>query len=216
MTTTAADSKPALTIAESARTGRGTMLGLSITGGVLLALGVALGPIMLFDPRPYSELATTTAHLVHYAIWTACLVALSQLYPRLGGMHARRAEHRVSAVAATVAAIGVALDACARFSLAFFNPMLANHVPYLLDTPPDAVLLVPSIAAGLVAMVGTVWLGVSGWRARVFPRPAVALLLLGAIAIPAIGPLSNILVGAALVWIGVAALRSRGNLQCSP
>ena len=208
MTTIATSSTPAERIAESASTGRGVMLGLSVSGGVLLALGAALGPIMMFDPRPYSELAGTSAHLVHYAIWTACLVALSQLYPRLGGMHAG-AGRRVSAVAATVAAVGVALDACARFALAFFNPLLANHEPYLLDTAPDAVLLVPSIGAGLVAMIGTVWLGVSGWRARVFPRPAAVLLVIGAITIPAIGTLSNILVGAGLAWIGVAALRRR-------
>jgi hypothetical protein len=187
------------------------MLGLAVTGGVLLALGVSLGPIMLLDPRPYSELAGTGAHLVHYAVWTVCLVALSQLFPRLGGVRGAgaRSSSPVSPVAATVAGAGVALDACARFSLAFFTPMLARHEPALLDTPPDAVLLVPSLAVGVLAMVGVVWLGVSGGRAGVFPRPAVVLLVIGAVAIPALGPVSNVLVGAALTWIGIAALRRR-------
>jgi hypothetical protein len=186
--------------------GRSVLLALASTGAVLLALGATLGPTMMFDSRPYSELAGTPQHLAHYAIWTIALVALSQLLPRLAGMHAG-AGRRVSTVAATVAGVGVGLDACARFTLAFVNPVLAEHEPWLLDTPPDAVLLVPTIGAGVTAMAGIIWLGVSGWRARVFPRPAVVLLVVGAVAIPAIGPLSNLLVGAALLWIGSAALR---------
>jgi hypothetical protein len=208
MTTTATPGTRAVASAGSPSPDRGTMLGLGVTGGVLLALGVSLGPVMLLDPRPYSELAGTGAHLVHYAVWTVCLVALSQLLPRLGGVRGAGAR-AVSPVAATVAGAGVALDACARFSLAFFNPVLARHEPALLDTPPDAVVLVPSLAVGVLAMVGVAWLGVSGWRAGVFPRPAVVLLVIGAVAIPALGPVSNVLVGAALTWIGIAALRRR-------
>lgn len=208
MTTIATPTTSGARVASPAAAGRGTMLGLAVTGGVLLTLGVTLGPIMMLDTRPYSELSATTAHLVHYAVWTGCLVALSQLLPRLGGLRADRGR-AVSSVAASVAGAGVALDACARFGLAFFNPILATEDPHLLDTPPDAILLVPSISAGVVAMVGLVWLGVSGWRAGVFPRPAVALLVVGALAIPAIGPFSNGLVGAALVWIGITALRRR-------
>jgi hypothetical protein len=208
MTTTATAGTHAVTIGGAQSPARGTLLGLSVTGGVLVALGVSLGPIMLLDPRPYSELAGTGAHLVHYAVWTACLVALSQLFPRLAGK-GRDGGRPVSPVAATVAGTGVALDACARFSLAFVNPMLARHEPALLDTPPDAVLLVPSVAVGVLAMVGVAWLGVSGWRAGLFPRPAVVLLVIGAVAIPALGPVSNVLVGAALTWIGIAALRRR-------
>lgn len=206
MTTITTHGKPSSSVDRRATDVRRTMRALTVTGGVLLALGVTLGPMMMLDSRPYSELSGTAAHLTHYAVWTACLVALSQLLPRLGGMRVGRTR-AVSSVAATVAGVGAALDACARFGLAFFNPMLARHEPHLLDTPPDAVLLVPSIAAGVVAMVGLVWVGVSGWRAGVFPRPAVVLLVVGAVAIPAIGPLSNGLVGAALVWIGIASLR---------
>ena len=58
-------------------------------------------------------------------------------------------------------------------------------------------------------LLRVIWLGVSGWRARVFPRAAVVLLVIGAVAIPAIGPLSNVLVGTAVLWIGSALLRRR-------
>lgn len=181
------------------------LTGLTVSGAALLVLGVGLGPVMMFDSRPYSELAATPLHLAHYAAWTLCLVALSQVYPRLAGLAGPRG--RVSTAAATAAGVGVALDACARFVLAFVNPYLAAHEPALLDTTPDAILLVPALAASVAAMVGTIWLGVSGWRARAFPRPGVALLVLGSVAIPALGPLSNILLGAALMWCGMAARR---------
>lgn len=182
--------------------------GLTLAGAALCALGVGLGPLMMFDSRPYSELSATPQHLVHYAVWTACLVALSQIYPRLAGLTGPHGRS-VSMAAATAAGVGAALDACARFLLAFVNPYLSAHEPALLDTAPDAILLVPTLCAGVAAMVGVTWLGVSGWRAKVFPRPAVVLLVVGALAIPALGPLSNVLLGAALVWCGIAASRPR-------
>ena len=195
---------------DSAVRSRPTLRALTVVGAALLVLGATLGPLMIFDSRPYSELSATPQHLAHYAIWTACLVALSQIYPRLAGLEGSSGR-RVSAVAATVAAVGAALDACSRFLLAFVNPFLAAHEPALLDTAPDAILLVPSLGAGVVAMVGVIWLGVSGWRARVFPRFAVVLLVIGSLAIPAIGPLSNALVGGGLLWIGISLSRRRAT-----
>lgn len=191
-----------------ATTAHAGLRALTLTGGVLFVLGVGLGPLVMFDSRPYSELAATPQHLVHYGVWTVCLVALGQIFPRLAGLTGPQGRP-VSAAAATAAGVGVTLDACARFLLAFANPYLSAQEPALLDTTPDAILLVPTLGVGVVAMVGVIWLGVSGWRAEVFPRPAVALLVLGSVAIPALGPLSNVLVGAALVWCGMAASRRR-------
>lgn len=182
--------------------------GLTLTGAALFALGVGLGPLMMFDSRPYSELSATPQHFVHYVVWMACLVALSQIYPRLAGLTGPHGRS-VSMAAATAAGVGAALDACARFLLAFVNPYLSAHEPALLDTAPDAILLVPTLGVGVTAMVGVIWLGVSGWRAQVFPRPAVVLLVVGSLAIPALGPLSNVLLGAALVWCGIAVRRRR-------
>lgn len=192
----------------SAAHARAALVALVATGALLALVGLVLGPRMMFDPRPYSEIAGSGAHLLHYALWTAGLVALSQTYPRLAGVRGPGGRS-LPLPLLVFAGAAAALDACARFVLAFVNPMLAVHDPALLDTPPDAVLLVPTLGAGVVAMVATVAVGVSAWRRRVFPRPAVLLLVVGAVAIPVVGPLSNILVGAALVWAGTAALRRR-------
>lgn len=189
---------------------RSIPLALAVVGAVFAVNGLVLGaPILLDDQRAYSEVVTGPAHLVHYAVWTACLVALSQLYPRLAtvsydpAVREGRSSAGVPVAVATVAGIGAALEGCARFVSAFVTPYLAAHDPALVDNPPDPILLVPLLGAGVVAMVATATLAVVAWRRRVIPVAAAALLLVGAVAIPVLGPVSNVLVGAALAWIGL-------------
>ena len=181
---------------------------LAVTGGVLALNGLLLGTQLFLDARDYSEVATSGTHLAHYLLWTLCLVALCQLYPRLGVLRGNGGAVLPGPVL-LLAGAGAALDACARFVSAFVTPYLAERQPSLVDTAPDEVLLVPLLATGVVAMAGTALLGVSGWRRRVFPRPAAALLVMGGVAIPALGPVSNVLLGAALVWIGLASQTRR-------
>jgi hypothetical protein len=188
------------------RTEAGTRRALLVVGCLLVVAGV-LGALQLVDPRPYSEASGEPAHLVHNVVWAACLIALSQLWPRLATW--RSVDGRaIPAGILTLAAVGAALDACARFVSAFVNPYLAAHEPALLDTPPDAILLVPMLACGVVSMVGMVAVAVVGLRRRVLPRGAAVLLAVGALAVPVIGPISTVPVGAALVWIASARHRS--------
>ncbi|WP_148571438.1 hypothetical protein [Nocardioides caldifontis] len=176
---------------------------LTATGVVLALNGALLGSRLFLDSRDYSEVAASGLHLTHYLVWTLCLVALSQLYPRLRSLN--DAGSRLSTTALVVAGAGAALDACARFVSAFVTPYLAAQQPAMVDGTPDAILLVPLLATGAVAMVGAAMVGVSGWRHRVFPRAAAALLVLGGVAIPVLGPVSNVLLGGALAWIGLSA-----------
>lgn len=184
----------------------GVPAALMTVGAVFAGNGLLLGSRLMLDARAYSEVATGTGHLVHYALWTLCLVALSQLYPRMNILRGRTGL-RVPAAVLALAGAGAALDACARFVSAFVAPYLAGREPQLMDSTPDAILLVPLLAASIAAMVGTGVLAVVGLRRRVFPLGAAVLLFLGAVAIPVLGPVSNALLGAALVWIGSAARR---------
>src|SRR5690606_24998455 len=130
-------------------------------------------------------------HLLHYVVWTACLVALSQLYPRLAEWPGPDGAG-IGRGLLTLAAVGAGLDACSRFVSAFVNPFLATVDPRLLDTAPDAILLVPLLATGVVAMAGAAAVAVVGWRRRLMPPHLAILLTVGALAIPAIGPLANV------------------------
>ncbi len=202
MTTISSTQRPAVV------TTGGTAPALAVTGAVLAANGLLLGSQLFFDSRDYSEVAGGPVHLLHYVIWTAGMLALSQLYHGLGRVPGRSGR-TIPAAVVTLASVGVALDACARFVSAFVTPYLAAQEPALVDSTPDTILLVPLLATGVVAMAGTAALAVSAWRRGVFPRPAAVLLVVGAVAIPALGPLSNVLLGAALVWIGLALRGSR-------
>lgn len=184
-------------------TATGVPVGLAVTGAVFTVNGLVLGTQLFLDPRDYSQVAGSTLHLVHYIVWTACLVALTQLYPRLGSVKGRSGATLPGAVLA-LAGAGAALDACSRFVSAFVTPYLAGRAPGLVDSAPDAILLVPLLATGVFAMAATAALGATAWRRRIFPRPAALLLVLGGVAIPVLGPVSNVLLGLALVWIGFA------------
>lgn len=188
------------------RRSRGVALGLVITGAVLAANGTALGSPLLLDSRSYSEVAAGGLHLAHYTVWFLCLVALTQLYPRMESLPGRSGRG-LPALVTMLAGVGAALDASARFVSAFVSPYLAARQPFLMDNPPDAILLVPLLATGVLAMAFTATLAVVGLRRGVFPVPAGVLMLLGAVAIPVLGPVSNLLLGAGLVWIGSAARR---------
>ena len=180
--------------------------GLALTGAVFVGNGILLGSQLLADSRDYSQIASGTAHLLHYGLWVVCLVALSQLYPRMDALRGRTGKH-LPAPVLLLAGAGAVLDACTRFVSAFVAPYLAERQPQLMDTPPDAILLVPMYVTSVVALVATATLAVVGLRRAVFPRGAAVLLFLGAVAIPVLGPVSNVLLGSALVWIGYAARR---------
>ena len=186
----------------------GVVVALAVTGTVLAANGLLLGSRLFLDARDYSEVAGTPLHLAHYVLWTACLVALSQLYPRLGVLRGAGGA-AIPTWTLALAGAGAALDACARFVSAFVTPYLADRSPALVDTTPDAVLLVPLLATGVVAMAGTAALGVVAWRRRVVSPAQAVLLVLGGVAIPLLGPVSNVLLGGALAWIGLTARTSR-------
>jgi hypothetical protein len=193
--------------APTTSTDRRSAVALTVTGAALALNAGVLGSRLFFDSRDYSEVASTPLHLVHYVVWTACLVALSQLYPRIVALRGPTGPGIARGVL-TLAAVGAALDACSRFVQAFVNPYLAAHQPALLDTAPDSVLLVPLLGTGVVAMVGIAAMGVLGWRRAVLPRPLAVLLIIGAVAIPVIGPMANVPFGVALAWLGVRWQRS--------
>jgi len=173
---------------------------LGVVGALLAVNAVVLAPLLFFDTQDYSEVAGTTVHLAHYVVWTACLVALSQLFPLLGGLRGRDGRG-VPATVLRTAAVGAALAACAQFVTAFVNAFLADVAPHLLDTAPDAVLLVPLIVVTAVAGLAVAAFGIVGGTRRALSAPAAVLIVVSGVALPVLGPLSNALLGLGLVLV---------------
>lgn len=185
---------------------RGPLVALVLCGGVLAVNAVALGAPLFLDSRPFSEVAVTPLHLAFWSIQLAALVALSQVYPHLRALTGPDGR-RIPEGALVLLGVGVVLDAATRFLEAFAVPAMAEaHAPFI-DTTPPASLLVPLLAAGVVHMAGLVALAVFAFRRRILPRPAAVLIAVGGLAVPTIGPVAGLLLGAGLAWGGVARLR---------
>ncbi len=187
--------------------------GVAVVGAVLALNAAALGTQLMFgSAERYSQIADDLVHLVHYVTWTLCLLALTQLIPRLRGVPGTDGRTLPEPVLVG-ASVTTALLACVQFTQAFVSPYLAGAAPDLLDSTPSAIFLVPVLGAGVIAMVGMAALGVVAWRRGVVPLPAAALLVVGGLAIPALGPVSNVLLGAGLIWLGTAGRRRVASLH---
>lgn len=173
--------------------------GLTAVGAIAAVNAAVLGSQLFFDSRNYSDVVPETGHLVHYTVWCIWLIALSQLFPRMGRLRGATGQG-FPAWVLVLAGVGAAADACARFVNAFVLPALVEEAPRLVDEPPAAVLLVPLLGVGVIWMVGAVALAVVAFRRRIFPRPAAVLLGVAGVSIPVVGPLSAVLLGVALVW----------------
>ena len=91
-------------------------------------------------------------------------------------------------------------------------PYLAAHETHSFDDAFSMIALY-GLGGGVLLLIGTILLGISVIRAKVFPRVAGILLLVGGILTPAsilgngliitlIGSVSGILINGALIWIG--------------
>jgi hypothetical protein len=187
---------------------RGPLVALAASGVVLAVNAVALGVPLFLDSRDFSEVAATPLHLAFWSIQLTALVVLSQVYPRLRELEGPGGR-RLPEGALVLLGVGVVLDAATRFLEAFAVPAMAEAHAEFIDTTPPASLLVPLLGAGVVHMAGLVTIAVFAFRRRILPRPAAVLIALGGLAVPTIGPVAGLLLGAGLAWGGLARLREQ-------
>lgn len=93
-----------------------------------------------------------------------------------------REAGRLGVVGVTVALIGtMALGGDLWFET-FAVPWLADTVPMAFDTQPTALLAIGAISSYLLFSLGWMLFGLASLRARVFPRPISAALVIGGLA----------------------------------
>jgi hypothetical protein len=188
---------------------------LSGVGIVMATNSLFLGTRLMFDGRPFSEVAATLPHLAYNVILLVALAVFSQVLPRLSGVTGAAGRTFPEPVL-VLAGGGVFFDACTRFGEAFMVPFISRHAPELLDNTPSTLLMSAMVASWTAYLAGLVALGVTAYRRRIFPRPAAVLLCLGGLSVPAVGPLSGLLIGPALAWCGWAARRSAEEAVPAP
>lgn len=167
----------------------------AMIGGALFVLGDLLG---LSLGGNFTESAGTSTFVVQQVLF---LLGTVLVLFGLFGLYTRQIEAAgiLGLVGFLVAFLGTALLAGLSWTQLFVVPFLAAEAPALLETEP-----VGSVLSFLTFLVGWLVFGVSALRARVYPRAAAILLIVGAV-LPLVGfilPASAFVFGIAVAWLG--------------
>lgn len=106
-----------------------------------------------------------------------------------------------------VAFLGTALVSGALWFELFITPSLATEAPELAEAELG---LAGFILSFLSVIVGWILFGVATLRARVYPRPAAVLLIVGAVVSFVPIPLSGVFLSVAVAWLGLVLFTGRG------
>jgi hypothetical protein len=183
----------------------------AIVGGALILISAILGSLAI-GGEGISEQASTGAYTFVTLLY---LLAVVLVRGGLVGLYARQSEEAglLGVVGFLVAFLGTALLVGASWNQAFITPALA-------ETVAGVVLLEQGLSGWanfgftltfLLASLGWLVFGVATLLARVYPRPAAVLLIIGALI--SFIPLSytEVVLAAAIAWLGFDLLAGRGS-----
>ncbi len=178
---------------------------LTIAAGLLLA---SLVPAVFFftDARPFREVAGGGVHLSLYALTLAAMLALLVATPRLAELVSPEGR-RLPVGLLSVALIATALNAATHFVQVFVTPFLADVAPVALDEQ-GGLLMVGMVASWIVFLAAWAAVGAVAIRRGVVSRTSGVLLVVGALILPAVGPLAGLPLGAAFLLVARSASRA--------
>lgn len=97
------------------------------------------------------------------------------------------------------------------WSEVFVAPVLLEEAPTLLSEEGPVLIMVGFILNFAVYSLGWLLFGIATFRARVFPRAAAILLMVGVL-LPLTGlPWIFIVWNSAVIWLGLSILREKGR-----
>ena len=181
----------------------------AVAAGVLLLIADLWGlllEIIAGGSENFSEFAATTSWTVLSAMYLIggllLLVALVGLYA-----HQSEAAGTLVLVGFLAALVGTGLLVGMMWTLAFVVPSAAIEAPAFLDAEEVAGPLdMGFMLSGIVVALGWVLFGVATLRARVFPRKAAIVLIIGALLTVLPLPATTLVIDVAVAWLGLALL----------
>lgn len=185
----------------------------ALVGGVLLIVE-NVAEFIFYGDQPESVAALTNAWVI---LSVLALVGVVLISLGLVGLYARQAEQTgtLGLVAFLVAFSGTAMLFGFGWAGAFFVPALAEAVPDSLDTLDAGVLMVGVILTFGLFALGWLLFGLASLQARVLPRGAAVLLMVGAVLAFVLLvlelPFFIVAFGAALAWMGYALWSGAGE-----
>jgi hypothetical protein len=185
----------------------------AIAAGALLAVAALLDLTYFGPERRFSEVVQTGSYLFQQVLY---LLGVMLLLVGLVGLYAShsQAAGALGLVGFLVAFAGTVLVAGFLWASTFIAPALAAEVPEFLDAgaPPGLFLTFITFAVG--------WLlfGIATLRARVYPRWAAILLIVGAVIAILPLPFTTIVLSVAVAWLGFHLFTGRdaAEAQASP
>ncbi len=176
----------------------------AVAGGVLFVLGELLNLPTLGEEN-LSEVAVTASWVVQQLLF---LLGTVLLLFGLFGLYARQSEAAgtLGIVGFLAAFLGTALQAGTSFDQAFVLPIVADVAPELVDAGPPLGIILAFISFG----VGWLLFGAATLRARVYPRGAAVLLMVGAVLAAFPLPFTYSVLGVAVSWLGFSLFTRRG------
>jgi hypothetical protein len=175
-----------------------------MVAAALWVVGDLLNLTLLFSTEPFSEEAQTGSYIFRQALF---LLGVMLLLVGLVGLYAHQSQAAgaLGLVGFLVAFAGTVLVAGFIWAGTFIAPALATEAPEFLDAGPP-----PGYFPALVTCsVGWLLFGIAALRARVFPRWATILLIVGAVLFVLPLPLTAIVLSVAVGWLGFRLFTGR-------
>ncbi len=186
----------------------------AVLSGVLLIIGDL--SYLFIDDEDFARAAASSAYIVQGVVF---LLAGVLLLVGLVGMYLHHSEAAgvLGLIGFLAALLGTSLVMGAFWSDLFVTPALAQEVPELLNAeePPALVDLGFTLSFSLFAL-GWLLFGLSVLRARIYPRAAALLLIVGAALTFIPLPATGIVFSAAVIWLGFLALTRGAPATQSP
>ena len=163
--------------------------GLSAVASAVVSV---MGDVLrLFVDVESSETATTPPYVLVFLLYLLGAVGLYASQSEAAGV--------LGLVSFLAAFLGTALLAAVLWFELFITPALATRAPGLAEAELG---LAGFILVFLLGVVGWVLFGVATLRARVYPRWAAVLLIIGGVVAFVPVPLAGIVFSVALAWLG--------------
>lgn len=175
----------------------------AMVGGVLFVVGELLN-LPTLNVENFSETATT----VSFAIQQLAFL-LGAVFVLLGlcGLYVRQSEAAgaLGLIGFLVAFLGTVLLGGLGWAGTFIAPALVDVAPEFIDVGPPPGFFLTFITFG----VGWLLFGIATLRARIFPRAAAILLLIGAVISVLPLPFTVVVLAIAVAWLGFALFTGR-------
>jgi hypothetical protein len=183
----------------------------AIVAGALLSVGALLS--LATESENMSVSATTPSYAFSSLLY---LLGAVLLLLGLVGLYIRQSEAAgiLGFVAFLVAFFGTGLALGATWAELFVAPSLAVEAPRVLDAEPTGMLALGFTLTFFVFLpLGWLLFGVASYRARIYPRGATILLMVGAVIAALPIPLTEIVLYVGVVWMGFTLFTGIGALD---